>query len=76
MEFLSLMMERVMAFWRNRRFFQFRKFHCTLWKPHDGFVFLLICVTLRISIRNSYTTRRGFATIAAAKKGSELLRQQ
>lgn len=30
MEFFSLMMERVVDFWRNRRFFQFRKFQCPL----------------------------------------------
>ena len=27
MEFFTSMMERVVAFWRNRRFFQFRKFY-------------------------------------------------
>lgn len=27
MEFFTLMMERVAAFWRNRQFFHFRKFH-------------------------------------------------
>lgn len=30
MELITSVMERVVAFWRNRRFFQFRKFHCPL----------------------------------------------
>lgn len=30
MELFTSIMERAVAFWRNRRFFQFRKFHCPL----------------------------------------------
>lgn len=53
MEFFTSMMERVVAFWRNRRFFQFRKFHkfrCPLWKRFSEALNLFKFIRLYIYI--------------------------
>jgi hypothetical protein len=59
MEFINLMMERVVAFWRNRRFFQFRKFQCPrdLESPMDGSPLSFIVTFIRLFISVTSTTK-------------------
>jgi hypothetical protein len=56
MELLTTIMERVVAFWRNRRFFQFRKFHCPLnvfRKPQTVSQLLFDCYFHHVIARSS-----------------------
>lgn len=67
MEFFHRMMERFYATWRNRRFFQFRKFHYTEAPVGlTSFNCLFIYVTSWNSIRISLAVKLGgkkYATI-------------